>query len=125
MSGDSRAFGEWATEAKLEQAGGTFRPELERLARELGNEARVDDLVQAVSSLPVYRTYVEPWSGRVEDADRAAVGEATIPDDIARKLLLEDEARRSLSPAFSRRRRRSWPKASRTRRSTATADFWR
>ena len=91
VSGDSRAFGEWATEAKLEQAGGTFRPELERLARELGNEARVDDLVQAVSSLPVYRTYVEPWSGRVEDADRAAVGEATIPDDIARKLLLEDE----------------------------------
>jgi (1->4)-alpha-D-glucan 1-alpha-D-glucosylmutase len=91
VSGDSRAFGEWATEAKLEQAGGTFRPELERLARELGDEAQVDDLVQAVSSLPVYRTYVEPWSGRVEDADREAVGEATIPDDIARKLLLEDE----------------------------------
>ena len=27
---------------------------------------------EALASLPVYRTYVEPWSGRVDDADRDA-----------------------------------------------------
>ncbi len=92
VSGDSRAFGEWATETKVEQASGTFRPELERLTRELGDEARLDDLIGAVSSLPVYRTYVEPLRGRVEDADREAVAAAEMPQDIARMLLLEDEA---------------------------------
>ena len=38
---------------------------------------------------PVYRTYVEPWSGRVEDADRDAVAEAGLPASLARVLLLE------------------------------------
>jgi (1->4)-alpha-D-glucan 1-alpha-D-glucosylmutase len=92
VSGDSRGFGEWALDAKLEQASGVFRPELERLARELGDSGRVDDLTRAVSSLHVYRTYVEAWSGRVEDADRDAVAAPAMPDDLARKLLLEEEA---------------------------------
>jgi (1->4)-alpha-D-glucan 1-alpha-D-glucosylmutase len=92
VSRDSRGFGEWATDAKVEQASGTFRPELERLARELGDPARVDDLTRAVSSLPVYRTYVEPSGGRVEDADREAIAAASMPDDIARRLLLEEDA---------------------------------
>ena len=30
-------------------------------------------------SLPVYRTYVEPWRGRVEDADREAIAAARLP----------------------------------------------
>ncbi len=92
LAGDPRPFGKWALDAKIEQASGTFRPELERLARELGDPGRVDDLTRAVASLPVYRTYVEAWSGRVEDADREAIAAASMPDDIARKLLLEDEA---------------------------------
>ena len=46
------------------------------------------DLERALASLPVYRTYVEPWSGRVDDADRAAL--AALPDGFARVLLLEE-----------------------------------
>ena len=37
-------------------------------------------------SLPVYRTYVEPWSGRVEAADREAIAEAGLPASLARVL---------------------------------------
>ncbi len=92
ISGDSRGFGEWATEAKLEQASGTFRPELERLARELDDPGRVEDLTQAVSSLPVYRTYVEASRGRVEEEDRRAIAAASLPDDVAQMLLLERDA---------------------------------
>ena len=46
-------------------------------------------LERALASLPVYRTYVEPWSGRVEDADREAVAEAGLPASLASMLLLE------------------------------------
>ena len=46
-------------------------------------------LERALASLPVYRTYVEPWSGRVEDADREAVAEAGLPTSLARVLALE------------------------------------
>jgi (1->4)-alpha-D-glucan 1-alpha-D-glucosylmutase len=48
----------------------------------------VPDLERALASLPVYRTYVEPWSGRVEDADREAL--AALPEELRRVLLLED-----------------------------------
>jgi (1->4)-alpha-D-glucan 1-alpha-D-glucosylmutase len=82
VSGDSRPFGEWAHEAKLEQASGTFRPEVERLERELGREPPVD-LAHALSSLPVYRTYVA--RGHVGDEDRAILSESP-----ARFLLDED-----------------------------------
>ena len=90
VSGDSRPFGELAAEAKLEQADGVFRPDLERLARELDPPGDADALARAVSSLPVYRTYVEPGAGRVEDEDREAL--AGIDPAIARMLLLEDPA---------------------------------
>jgi (1->4)-alpha-D-glucan 1-alpha-D-glucosylmutase len=83
-SGDERAFAAWAAEAKREQAAGTFANEVERLRAELDR----GDLADAVSGLPVYRTYVEPWSGLVEDADRAAV--AGLPADLRRILLLEE-----------------------------------
>ena len=72
VSGDDRRFGELAFEAKLEQARTTFAPEVERLLREAPE--RVAGLERALASLPVYRTYVEPWSGRVEDEDRAGRG---------------------------------------------------
>src|SRR3954447_10157415 len=87
VSGDERRFADWAFEAKLEQARTTFAPEVERLARDAPE--RVAGLERALASLPVYRTYVEPWSGRVEDEDREAVAEAGLRSSLAAVLALE------------------------------------
>ncbi len=88
LSGDARAFGEVALEAKLEQVRGPFAPEVDRLRREAPRA--VGGLERTLASLPVYRTYVEPWSGRVEDADREAIREAALPESLQRVLSLED-----------------------------------
>jgi (1->4)-alpha-D-glucan 1-alpha-D-glucosylmutase len=88
ISGDDRTFGDVAFEAKLEQVRGPFAPEVERLRRAAPRE--VGGLERTLASLPVYRTYVEPWSGRVEDADRHAIRAAGLPESLARVLLLED-----------------------------------
>jgi (1->4)-alpha-D-glucan 1-alpha-D-glucosylmutase len=93
ISGDGRSFGEVAFQARLEQAGGTFAPEVQRLARELhGAEppGGLPGLARALSSLPVYRTYVDPVAGRVEQADRDAV--APLDPGYQRLLLLDDGA---------------------------------
>ena len=93
ISGDRRSFGEVAFEAKLEQASGTFAPEVERLARELSGAdppGGLPGLARALSSLSVYRTYVDPVAGRVEEADRDAV--APLDPAYRRLLLLEDRA---------------------------------
>ena len=107
VSGDARSFGEVAHEAKLEQLRGPFAQDVERLLRELGAPAVGDSgatyappapttlrgaLEHALAALPVYRTYVEPWSGRVADADRGVLQAARIDPDIAAILLLEREA---------------------------------
>jgi (1->4)-alpha-D-glucan 1-alpha-D-glucosylmutase len=78
-------------EAKLEQIRGSLRPELERLGRELGAPVDLDVLARAVASLPVYRTYVEPATGRVVEEDRAAIALAEMPAELAQLLLLERE----------------------------------
>ena len=91
VSGDSRSFDEVAMEAKLEQIQGSLRPELERLGRELGAPVDLDVLARAVASLPVYRTYVEPATGRVVEEDRAAIALAEMPAELAQLLLLERE----------------------------------
>ena len=94
VSGDSRSFDEVALEAKLEQIHGSLRPELERLGRELGPggpRVDLDVLARAVASLPVYRTYVEPATGRVVEEDRAAIDLADMPAELAEMLLLERE----------------------------------
>jgi (1->4)-alpha-D-glucan 1-alpha-D-glucosylmutase len=83
LAGEPRPWREIAAEAKLEQSRTTFRPELDRLRRLYPSH----ELERAVASLPVYRTYVEPWSGRVEQADRDAV--AALPEELQRVLLLE------------------------------------
>ncbi len=91
VSGDARSFGEVAFEAKLEQALGTFAPEVARLARTLGDPSvTLEPLGRALASLPVYRTYVEPERGVVSDADRAAV--SGLDSSIAARLLLEAPA---------------------------------
>jgi (1->4)-alpha-D-glucan 1-alpha-D-glucosylmutase len=87
ISGDSRAFGEVALEAKLEQVRGTFGPEVERLGW-----APRGDLERALSSLPVYRTYVQPDAGAVAEEDRIAIREAGMSAELERALLLEADA---------------------------------
>ena len=62
VSGDSRPFGAYARDAKLEQARTTFTPEVERLARvsEAQSPAEgesVDALSLALANMPIYRTY--------------------------------------------------------------------
>jgi (1->4)-alpha-D-glucan 1-alpha-D-glucosylmutase len=90
VTGDDRPFALLAHEAKLEQATTTFQPEVERLRR-LWPE--VPDLEAALSALPVYRTYVEPGTGRVEAADREALAEAEragLDAAIRRAVVLDD-----------------------------------
>ena len=65
-------FDEVAVRAQLEQATTTFAREVRRLRALLD----IDALPEALAALPIYRTYVEPWSGRVEDADLAAIAVA-------------------------------------------------
>jgi (1->4)-alpha-D-glucan 1-alpha-D-glucosylmutase len=66
-------FEEVAARAQLEQATTTFAREVERLRALL----HIDGIAEALAGLRIYRTYVEPWSGRVEDADRQAIAAAT------------------------------------------------
>lgn len=72
LAGDARAFGEYAAQAKLEQAQQTFQPEVERLRR-LHDRP---DLPAALASLPVYRTYIR--DGRAAPEDVEIVREAGI-----------------------------------------------
>jgi (1->4)-alpha-D-glucan 1-alpha-D-glucosylmutase len=83
---DSRSFGAIADEAKREQATTTFTPEVERLGRLWPEVA--GGLPEALTALPIYRTYVEPDTGRVESADREALRD--VPDRIRRVLTLDD-----------------------------------
>jgi (1->4)-alpha-D-glucan 1-alpha-D-glucosylmutase len=84
VTGETREFAEVAHESKLELARTDFRREFAKL-RSVLHHPRLEE---AAASLPVYRTYVEPSSGRVEDADREAL--AGVPDELRRVLLLEE-----------------------------------
>jgi (1->4)-alpha-D-glucan 1-alpha-D-glucosylmutase len=84
LAEELRPWHDVAFAAKLEQASTTFQPEVERLRRLYD----APELERALASLPVYRTYVEPATGRVEDADRDAA--AGLPDELRRVLLLEE-----------------------------------
>jgi (1->4)-alpha-D-glucan 1-alpha-D-glucosylmutase len=90
-SGDARSFDEVALEAQLEQARGPFDREVQRLRRV---HPRFDPgtLADALARLPVYRTYVEPWSGTVADEDRRVLADAGMDRDLAATLLLEQDA---------------------------------
>jgi (1->4)-alpha-D-glucan 1-alpha-D-glucosylmutase len=90
LVGDPRTFEQIALEAQLGQATGTFSRELERLARDGNGRFTVQELADALARLPIYRTYVEPWSGRVEDDDRSAVAASGAGEALARALLLAD-----------------------------------
>ena len=103
VSGDARSFGEIAHEAKLEEVRGPFAQDVDRLLRENfgdGGNTYVPSapksgraaLERALASLSVYRTYVEPWSGRVDDADRGVLQAARIDPQLAAMLLLDAPA---------------------------------
>jgi (1->4)-alpha-D-glucan 1-alpha-D-glucosylmutase len=96
LTGERRSFAEVAHEAKLEVARTIFSPEFERL-RSLFAHARLEE---AAAALHVYRTYVEPGTGRVEDDDRRAA--EVLPDDLCRVVLLEGERSRALDEFVAR-----------------------
>ncbi|MDQ6776061.1 MAG: malto-oligosyltrehalose synthase [Actinomycetota bacterium] len=84
FTGHRESFAEVAAEAKLEQARTAFAPEVRKL-RTLYDHP---DLETAVAALHVYRSYVQPYLGRVEDADREVVKD--LPGGLRRILLLEE-----------------------------------
>jgi (1->4)-alpha-D-glucan 1-alpha-D-glucosylmutase len=84
FTGHHESFGEVAQEAKLEQAWTAFAPEVRKL-RSLYDHP---ELETAVASLHVYRSYVQPYSGRVEDADHEVLND--LPDELRRVMLLEE-----------------------------------
>ncbi len=109
LTGDARPFAELAAEAKLEQARTAFTPEVERLRRLWRGRDPIPELEEAVASLPIYRTYVEPDTARVEAADREALAEAErhgLPAAIRRVLTLDDA---SVPAEFVRRFQQTTP----------------
>ncbi len=85
LTGERRAFSAVAHEAKLEVARTTFAPEFERLRTLFAHER----LEEAAAALHVYRTYVEPAAGRVDEEDRRA--SEPLPADLRAAVLLEGE----------------------------------
>jgi (1->4)-alpha-D-glucan 1-alpha-D-glucosylmutase len=108
LSGERRSFAEIAHEAKLEQVHGPFWPDVERLARELGDAelpGGVEGLGRALASLPVYRTYIDAATGAVGDEDRHAIAASDMDPEIAAMLLGERET----PPAFVTRFQQTTP----------------
>ena len=87
LTGESREFEQVAAQAKLEQATGTFEPELRRL---YASVAGLENLAQALASFHVYRTYIEPENELVADEDRFEVGRAAVAESLERILLLDE-----------------------------------
>jgi Maltooligosyl trehalose synthase len=118
LTGERRTFAEIAHEAKLEVARTTFAPEFAQL-RALNDDPRLEE---AAAAMHVYRTYVEPEAGRVDDADRLAAG--VLHDELRRIVLLEGERSPELDEFVVRWQQTTgpcWQRGSRTRRSTATS----
>jgi len=85
FTGDTRRFADIAALAKLEVAVNIFEPELRRLHEEV----EVENLPLALASFHVYRTYIRPSDGIVEDADRYEVGRASVSEELRRILFLQ------------------------------------
>ena len=85
VTGDTRRFEDIAALAKLEVAVNIFEPELHRLHQEV----EVDNLPLALASFHVYRTYIRPLAGIVEEADRAEIGRANVSEELRRILFLQ------------------------------------
>jgi (1->4)-alpha-D-glucan 1-alpha-D-glucosylmutase len=96
LTGETRSVDEIAAEAKLEQATGTFEPELRALHQDLD----VPNLAAALASFHVYRTYVEPEHGVVADEDRYEISRAALSETLERILLLEEPGHESFVTRF-------------------------
>ena len=86
LTGDTRRFEDIAALSKLEVAVNTFEPELRRLHEEV----EVDNLPLALASFHVYRTYIRPDEGVVDEADREEIGRANVSEELRRILFLQE-----------------------------------
>ncbi len=109
LTGDDRAFDAVALQGQMEQAETTFTREIEWLRRLCGERWSAHELAGALARLPVYRTYVEPWSGQVSEADREHVAAARMPEGLTRVLLLEEEGDEALAEFVTRFQQTSPP----------------
>jgi (1->4)-alpha-D-glucan 1-alpha-D-glucosylmutase len=96
VTGDSRRFADIAALAKLEVAVNIFEPELRRLHQEV----ELDSLPLALASFQVYRTYIRPYEGVIDDADRDEIGRAGVSEELRRILLLQEEGREEFVVRF-------------------------
>jgi len=87
FTGDTRRFDDIAALSKLEVAVNIFEPELRRLHQEVA----IENLPLALASFHVYRTYIQPRKGVVEDADRHEVGRANVSEELRRILFLQEK----------------------------------
>jgi (1->4)-alpha-D-glucan 1-alpha-D-glucosylmutase len=108
ISGERRAFAAIAHEAKLEQATTTFEREVTRLAR-LQPRFDAGEIATALASMPIYRTYVEPRSGRVEEADEAAVEASSAAGTPLADVLLARDGRAPAEEEFAVRFQQTSP----------------
>jgi (1->4)-alpha-D-glucan 1-alpha-D-glucosylmutase len=86
VSGDRRTFGEVAYASKVEQLEGPFARERDRLSR-VEPELPLVELQDALASLPVYRTYIDPSEHRIDEQDRVDL--AGLPASVRDRLLLD------------------------------------
>jgi (1->4)-alpha-D-glucan 1-alpha-D-glucosylmutase len=86
VTGDSRRLEDIAALAKLEVAVNIFEPEL----RQLHQEVEVGNLPLALASFHVYRTYIRPYAGELDEADRAEIGRANVTEELRRILFLQE-----------------------------------
>jgi (1->4)-alpha-D-glucan 1-alpha-D-glucosylmutase len=84
LTGSRHEFAEVAAQAKREVLRTAFQPELKKL-RTLYDHP---DLEIATACVPVYRTYVQPYTQQVEQADRVAL--RNVPEELRRVLLLDE-----------------------------------
>jgi (1->4)-alpha-D-glucan 1-alpha-D-glucosylmutase len=83
---DIRRFEDIVQLSKLEVAVNIFEPELRRLYEEL----EIENLPLALASFHVYRTYIRPYAGVIEDADRDEIGRAGVSEELRRILFLQE-----------------------------------
>jgi (1->4)-alpha-D-glucan 1-alpha-D-glucosylmutase len=86
FTGDTRRYEDIVALSKLEVAVNTFEPELRRLHQ----EAATENLPLALASFHVYRTYIQPYKGVVEEADREEIGRASVSEELRRLLFLQE-----------------------------------
>jgi (1->4)-alpha-D-glucan 1-alpha-D-glucosylmutase len=86
FTGDTRRYADIVSLSKLEVAVNTFEPELRRLHQEVATE----NLPLALASFHVYRTYIQPYKGVIEEADRDEIGRANVSEELRRLLFLQE-----------------------------------